>query len=236
MNDFLDETFKDSKCPHCQHTLSFPGSCAGTAQECPMCGETVVVPRDDAPVAGKLPVPILTSRLLLRAPAMTDVMDLSAFMSNPDVFSLWDAQVLDSAEIEAAIRERWTNQLTQRAGSLCLAVEHDGQAIGLTWFQYGGEDRLQGWFHAVISPDWQRRGFGTEVAQCMLGFGFQGLNVHRMASSCDGRNTAACRMLEKAGMRREGEFRQDRLVNGVWTDTAYYGLLQEEFAPGACRK
>ena len=224
-----EEVFHDCRCPHCQHTLSFPESAAGSAQECPMCGKIVTVPHGHAAEAGTFPVPIVTSRLRLREPVAGDAPALAAFLAGPDVYRFWDADPMDLAEVEVAIGERWTNRLTQAAGSLWLAAESAGAAIGLVCIAYSSQDRLQGTFFVVLHPDYQRRGFGTELAAGLLDFAFHGIGLHRVAVGCDSRNEAAARMLEKAGMRREGQFLQDRLLRGVWVDTVQYAMLAHEF-------
>jgi RimJ/RimL family protein N-acetyltransferase len=44
-------------------------------------------------------------------------------------------------------------------------------------------------------------------------------------------DVAACGMLHKAGMRREGEGVQNRLLNGEWFNTSWYAILASEFQP-----
>ena len=38
-----------------------------------------------------------------------------------------------------------------------------------------------------------------------------------------------CRLLEKAGLRREGEFVKSRWLHGEWTSMVWYAMLEEEF-------
>ena len=66
--------------------------------------------------------------------------------------------------------------------------------------------------------------------EALLGFCFEGLKLHRVAGWCDSRNVAACRLLEKAGFRREGEFLKNRWVHGEWTNSIWYALLEEDCA------
>ena len=52
-----------------------------------------------------------------------------------------------------------------------------------------------------------------------------------MAAICDMRNAAGIRLLEKAGLRQEGEFLQDRRVRNEWVDTAYYACWRRNTNP-----
>jgi RimJ/RimL family protein N-acetyltransferase len=51
-----------------------------------------------------------------------------------------------------------------------------------------------------LHPDWWGQGFGTEISTALLRFGFQKLHLHRLLATCDPRNTASKRVLEKIGM------------------------------------
>ena len=48
-------------------------------------------------------------------------------------------------------------------------------------------------------------------------------------ATADARNGASCRVLEKAGLRREGVGRIARLTRGERSDEVRFGLLREEF-------
>jgi RimJ/RimL family protein N-acetyltransferase len=229
-----EEIFFDATCPHCQHTLAFPERTAGIVQDCPMCNEILVVPRDKSAMAAKLPLPITTSRLQLRLPALADVTQLAAFMCDPAAFGYCEQMVSAPEEIEAAIEGPWSNRLTHE-GTICLVIEMGDQAIGMAWFNYLDQERTQGSVFVVIAPASQRCGLGTEAVRALLGFGFAGINLHRVVVTCDSRNAAACRMLEKTGLRREGEFLQDRLLRGEWTNTVSYAMLDTEFERASSR-
>ena len=63
----------------------------------------------------------------------------------------------------------------------------------------------------------------------MLGFCLEGIKLHRVSASCDSRNVAACRLFEKLGLRREGEFLKDNMLHGEWVNTVWYAALGEEY-------
>jgi RimJ/RimL family protein N-acetyltransferase len=227
--DEAEEIFFDATCPHCRRTLSFPERTAGIVQDCPLCNEILVVPRDKAAMAGKLPLPIMTSRLRLRPLVLADAGQLAAFICDPALFDYCEQRLTAPEEIEPAIDGPWSNLLTREEGRICLAMEMADQIVGLVWFSYLDHERVQGSVFVVVNPKFQRRGLGGEAVTALLGFGFAGINLHRLVATCDRRNAAACRMLEKAGMRREGEFVQDRLLRGEWVNTVAYAMLDTEF-------
>jgi RimJ/RimL family protein N-acetyltransferase len=85
-------------------------------------------------------------------------------------------------------------------------------------------------FSISLNRKFQRQGFAHEALVALLTFCFEGLKLHRVAGWCDGRNTAAVRLLEKAGLRREGEFVRSRWLHGEWANSLWYAMLNEEFS------
>ena len=80
-----------------------------------------------------------------------------------------------------------------------------------------------------ISPEFWGRGYVTEAAQAMLGFGFEELGLHRVWGECVPENTASQRVMEKLGMSKEGRLRQTQWYKGRWWDTLVYGVLEAEW-------
>jgi len=80
-----------------------------------------------------------------------------------------------------------------------------------------------------IHPDYWNIGFGTEVINKIVHFGFNDLNLHRIEAGCATGNTASGRMLEKAGLLREGTKRKILPVRGEWLDAYSYAILEEDF-------
>ena len=109
-----------------------------------------------------------------------------------------------------------------------LAGTH--RVIGLATIYFTDEARKQIGFTLLIAPAHRRQGFGTEAAFAVMAFAFDGLNLHRVVASCDSRNLAARGMLEKIGMRREGEALESLFQKGEWVNETWYALLHREHA------
>jgi ribosomal-protein-alanine N-acetyltransferase len=76
-------------------------------------------------------------------------------------------------------------------------------------------------------------GYATEAARAVVGWGFDTLDLNRVQAETDTRNTASARVLERLGFVREGELREDCVVNGDVSDSWVYGLLRREWQPPA---
>jgi RimJ/RimL family protein N-acetyltransferase len=83
------------------------------------------------------------------------------------------------------------------------------------------------WFK-ILPANWGD-GFATESLNRMLAFAFRELNLHRVEAGCAVGNIASARVLEKAGMEREGIKRKILPIRGEWADAYAYAILEEDF-------
>lgn len=80
-----------------------------------------------------------------------------------------------------------------------------------------------------IGRDYWGNGYATEAVNKMIDFGFHELNLNKIWASALTRNLASKRVLEKAGLQKEGTLKQDRLLHNVYEDFDVYGILREEY-------
>jgi [ribosomal protein S5]-alanine N-acetyltransferase len=199
-------------------------------EKCPNCTEDLVVPRDGSEVAGKIPLPITTPRLVLRRLAPAAWKDLLDFLSDEELFQYVDNYPIGEKEVLDLLDADQHVKLTTPKSTFCLAIEPQPErtVMGIVYLRFTDDARLQMDVRIYVSRKCQRQGFATEALNAILSFCFAGIGLHRVSTWCDSRNIAACRLTEKAGMRREGELIKDRYLNGEWINTVLYALLNEE--------
>jgi RimJ/RimL family protein N-acetyltransferase len=226
-----EEDFIDFKCPNCGEPVSFPKESAGFAQACPNCTESLIVPDDGSEEGWQIPLPITTARLVIRRLAPGDWKDLLELMSDEE-FLRYSANppmdedgVLRWLESDAHVKLTTPNQTFYMG----IEVQDGSRLIGILNLNFDDSQRLQATFNIALNGKFQRQGFGLEAVVAFLTFCFEGLKLHRVAGTCDSSNAAACRLLEKAGLRREGEFVKSRWLNGEWTNALWYAVLDEEY-------
>lgn len=62
----------------------------------------------------------------------------------------------------------------------------------------------------------------------MIRFGFDNLNLHRIEAGCAVNNIGSIKVLEKAGMVREGKVRQVLPLKTSWSDNFLYSILETD--------
>ncbi len=78
-----------------------------------------------------------------------------------------------------------------------------------------------------MNPDFQSKGYATEAAVALIRFGFEQLQLEVIYATCDARNSASFRVMEKLGMQRVGLLKGDRMQKGHMRDTLRYELIRK---------
>jgi RimJ/RimL family protein N-acetyltransferase len=229
-----DENFIDFKCPYCDGTASFPRETSGSVQECPLCQESLVVPKAGDEVGHKIPIPIIAPRLVLRRFAPGDwkslmemIADEAAFQAVEGLPGGGEEEVIRWLASDSHIKLTMPNQMFH----LAIALRDNDALMGYVGLWFTDAQRLQAMFNISLHQKHQRKGYAREALKALLGFCFEGIRLHRLTARCDSRSAAACRLCENAGMRREGEFVKDqRLIDGGWANSVWYAVLEEDYA------
>ena len=108
-----------------------------------------------------------------------------------------------------------------------MEVKPSGKMIGICGLGITSpKDREGGEMGYCLNRKFWGKGYTTEATKAMIRFGFQKLGLRRITATCDSQNKAAARVLEKAGMRKEGYFRRNVFQKGKWRDTFFYAVLK----------
>lgn len=169
-----------------------------------------------------------TERLVLRPFEETDAEGLHAYLGDEEVvrYEPYGAMTMEECRLEAARRAS-----DEAFWAVCLA---DGTLIGNLYLS--GADEFGTWeIGYVFARACWHKGYATEAARRLMAYAFERLATRRIIALCDTRNAASFAMMERLGMRREGEFKKnvgfktDAHGNTIWTDSYQYAILKEEF-------
>lgn len=163
-------------------------------------------------------------RLALARFRESDLEAVHRFASDPEVcrFTGWGPNTIE--ETRAFVAEA----VKRHSGRYDLAVLRDGEVIGSASVWTTSPEHRVGELGYTIRRDCWGHGCATEVARLLVDLGFDTLGLERLAATCDPDNAASVRVLEKAGLRREGLLRGLYLVRGQRRDRLVFGFLRTD--------
>jgi len=85
-------------------------------------------------------------------------------------------------------------------------------------------------YYNLLPGNWGK-GYGSEVARSLIQFGFSKLKLHRIEAGVATENEKSIKVLEKAGMIREGIRRKILPIRGEWKDNYHYAILEDDNRP-----
>jgi RimJ/RimL family protein N-acetyltransferase/uncharacterized protein YhfF len=174
-----------------------------------------------------------TARLRLRELVEDDTPALFSLYSDEETMRFWSCPAYrEPAQALGLIRSihqgQWKGELVEWG----VESREESRLVGtLTLHQQDpGNRRAELGF--LLGRPWWGRGLMRDAAGAALthAFAADGMSLHRVEADTDPRNFAAIRLLERLGFVREGLLRQRWLVSGEWSDSAFYGLLSEDWA------
>jgi RimJ/RimL family protein N-acetyltransferase len=171
-------------------------------------------------------------RLRLREWREDDWPGAHAYASDPEVVRYLDwgpnTEMETRAFIAGTVQSRQASPRTHY--DLAVALADSDAVIGgcRIWIE-SAEHRDASIGYSLARAYWDL-GYATELARGLLRFGFETLGMHRIWAIVEPQNTASARVLEKAGMQREGRLRDHRYAKGRWRDSLLYAVLAQEWA------
>jgi RimJ/RimL family protein N-acetyltransferase len=161
----------------------------------------------------------------------SDVPDLFSVFSNPQVMRYWSRPAFpsmdDAWELFRDIQQHFQARTLFQWG---IAQRTNDRVIGTcTLFHLEKEHRRAEIGFALGQELWGQ-GLMKEALGALLDFAFGTLDLRRLEADIDPRNARSIRTVERLGFQREGTLRERYHVNGEVQDTAYFGLLRDEWS------
>jgi RimJ/RimL family protein N-acetyltransferase len=179
------------------------------------------------------PEQILTPRLVLRKPVRRDAGDIfSAYAQDPEVTRhlMWrpDGSVREVEEFLDKTLRAWERG---SAYAWSILLREGGELVGMI------EARVDAYMvnigYVIGRAHWNR-GFATEAVRGVCAWADAQPEVFRVWAVCAVDNPASTRVLEKAGMTREGILRRWAVfpnIGGAPRDCYSYSLVRESAPP-----
>ena len=177
-------------------------------------------------------LPLLLSRVTLRAFTMDDLGAFHDMHARPDVarFLYWEPRGPEESRA-ALVRKTTETAFGAEDQGLSLAVtrNEDDTLLGeviLRMVDFSGRGAELGF---IFHPDHHGRGYAAEAARGLLDLAFGTLDLHRVIGRCDARNETSARLMQRLGMCQEAHFRSSEMVKGEWCDELVFAVLADEW-------
>lgn len=175
-------------------------------------------------------VSIRTQCLIIRRFSPDDGQDIYEYLSDPKVYEYEPGEPINLKQAFNLTKDMAHND---HFWAVELIAEH--KVIGQLYFsQQEPKDLLTWELGYIMSPNFQKKGYGSEAALALVEYGFSALGAHRVQAHCNPNNLASWKLLEKIGFQREGllrkniYFKKDDLGQPIWMDSYVYARLAKE--------
>lgn len=108
-------------------------------------------------------------------------------------------------------------------------IEYKGDKAGTISIHGLETEYRKGEFGISVHPDYHGKGVGTKAVRMIVEYGFETQNLHKIRGGYLEGNKASKRVMEKSGLREEGQERHYKYVNGSWKDVIWMSILEEEY-------
>ena len=161
--------------------------------------------------------PLETKRLVLRIPESDDapvIEELAGDVRVAQMIPVMPHPYPTGAGVSwvEAQRQAWADGQTR---SLAITRKPEPALIGVVTLHLHPANRNAELGYWVGPPHWGN-GYASEAAGDMVRYGFEDLNLARIYATALTRNPASRRVLEKIGMRHEGDSADMFLCSGNW--------------------
>jgi RimJ/RimL family protein N-acetyltransferase len=150
--------------------------------------------------------PIATERLLLRPLEPSDEAELHETLADPETLASVDREPPWTREQTRESIERRMEQQREHGVSMWAMVERaSGRVVGICGLQpvdKTGPEIEVGWH---VHPDFRNRGLAEEAGRAALAAGFEQAGLDRIIAVTSDWNVRSRRVMEKLGLRFEGE-------------------------------
>jgi ribosomal-protein-alanine N-acetyltransferase len=175
------------------------------------------------------PVHLTGTHVELREFRITDVDDALAVVGDDQVtkWLSFDSRSPEQAKamIQGAVERSRHSPRTEYY--LAVTPLEDDRVVGFARIGLAGVQAGK-LGYAVAAPYWGR-GYATDAARTMIGFGFEELGLHRISAAIGPDNTASIAVVRRLGFTEEGTLRDHVFTNGAWRDSVLYSVLAEEW-------
>jgi len=160
-------------------------------------------------------------------------------LENVKLYSKWDndprvrkyARNLIPHTIDE-IKKRYEPEKERIKRSINFEVWHkkDKKLVGLAGFNHiNWYDRNTNIFAIIGEKDYWGQGIGTEIAQLLIEYGFNELNLHKIKAGIFSPNKISLSVAEKGGFKYEATHKEEIYIDGEFVDQIKLSIFKDNW-------
>ena len=179
-----------------------------------------------------MPVSIQTRRLLLKGISPQVIHDLFNTKTEAEIKAFFGIDETGYRQYQE-MHEQGMETHRLSFFSFLLIEKATDQPIGDCGFHtWNPTHRRAEIFYALRADAHKQKGYMTEALPEVIRYGFEQMNLHRIAALIAKENLPSLKLLQQHGFRFEGTMREDYVVNGINESSDCYSLLKHEWPAG----
>lgn len=130
-------------------------------------------------------------------------------------------------------QQQWYKQITQKNSDRIMFMVTDkmGKPIGVCGLIHINlKAKIASVAIIIGEKKYQSKGFGTEILQMLLDYGFNQIRIHRIEAEIFAYNQVSAKLFKKLNFKQEVILRDSLWRNGKWWDILILSILQNEYA------
>ena len=176
-------------------------------------------------------IEITSSRIRLRLIKFSDVESIYNLHSLQETDQYNTLGIPKDVEETKSIIEPWIieNKFQEiRNYTFAIETKIDRNFIGLFGLKRSIKkyNSAEVWY--LIHLNHWEKGYATESLKAVLNYGFETLKLHRISAGCAVENIGSIKVLEKAGMQKEGIGRGILPLKSGWSNNFQYSILETD--------
>lgn len=171
-----------------------------------------------------------TTRLVLRKVTHGDIPDIFVYSSDSEVtrYLRWGPHQ-SLAETENYVHGVLDEYHEGSDGPWGIELKENHTVIGQIHLMAINLQHGKAQVGFALAKAYWHKGIMAEALPIVLEYSFRKIGLNRMEGRCISVNHAAARVLEKAGMTKEGELRDYLYQKGAFWNFSIYAILRKEF-------
>lgn len=172
-----------------------------------------------------------STRLRLREFQLSDYKMVHSYASDADLvkFMPWGPNTENETRAFLTRNFKYQSDIPRKNFDMAITDASTGEYLGSAGLMVRSYESGVGFIGYILKREAHGKGYATEASEALLKFGFETLGLHRIEATCDEKNAASFKVMQRIGMHKEGLLRDNMMVKGSRRSTYICAILKTQF-------